>query len=504
MTSVTLLAVAALTNLVGRLPGNAVLVTNTVEYVSSATNEAHKAIRVVDTATKGVQDASWYVKDDWVIRWQRDPEPTESELVTVTTNDAGQVFKAETATFTWPAYADLSAVRADIYSMKPLGEVGYSVESGASISGNRVSSSSPGAYLVTATASDGSVRSAKVPLWSRRSEGNMVMTYEEDVPYGDSIVKAVNDEFLEDLKAMTSDHVEYGYVDGAPGTFKKWTFGNGLRNPCRPRTARWWSYTPMSPHVLVHATHCPWIHYGTSPVLTFDGNSGPVSVTVDGATVVDLAEWAQSHSMPDDVVSSCGDVSVAVVAAGSATVPPECCPYFIDPVNRDRLLGTGTAANTGSLMAWVSSQNYDNNVQFVPAVAFQLIGGTTMFNHPYLSRCVVSDGGFDAPSDLFTKHKFSSEVFYEDFRNIGGAPGLRKDIREYFESKGTLSGYWKFPYLYVGDSGGAGFVKYDGKFIYAGHTKFSTAAGSDFLGTPAVTALKAFCAQFGDTLKEVE
>lgn len=426
--------------------------------------------------------AEWLRPGDWEVNAAVVAAPVSVADVEFKTNAANaQVFSNLTETLMYSLSADLTVSPLDELAIgDAIGKVAYSCgETGTAITNNRFYATAPGVYRLAATSQSNGVRYVDVALVNRQSTSSNATVYVEDAAIDGKWRGAVNDAFLSALSSATT-----GGVVVANGSTNGlwWT----VRCPCRPISGHtvqgYRSRNALSPHLLMGARHYGY-NYNTSWLNFYDpvgqtnvaANSGGLAT---GATAYDFVDipagfgfplcmWALTNGFTRAELAAMKieDVAIFPIASGGP-LPDSCCPWFVSIASQQAHFGEGSPMG-----GWAFSQTY---------VGRTGPDGVTAGN--YMTPCVIS---LAQPSWTCACYNWTDAV--------------RADILARWRTMKDTAG---FPPIYGGDSSGGVYIR-DGQGRWIMVSMYHTVSTGPNLSA-ALPVLRKLCAQYGDTLKEVE
>lgn len=426
--------------------------------------------------------AEWLRPGDWAVNAAVVAAPVAVSDVEFKTNTAtAQIFSNLTETVMYSLSADLSVVSLDELELTAApGEVVYSCEDPTTaFSGARFTATTPGTYRVAASSSSNGVRYVDVPLVNRQGTTSNETVYVADADIAGKWRKGVNDTFLATLTAATKGGTVV--VDGSTNGLW-WT----VRCPCRPISGftvqGYRSRNALSPHLLIGARH--YGYNGNWSYLDFRNPTSGTTVSVSsgglatGATAYDtsvpipqgwgfpLCAWALTNGWTRAELAAMNieDVAIYPIASGGP-LPDSCCPYLIGEGGLQAHFGDGSPIG-----GWAFSQTYVGRM-----------GPDGIAAGNYMTPCVIS---LAQPSWVCACYDWPSAV--------------RADILACWREKKAVA---TFPPIYGGDSSGGIYFVHDGKWVMV--SMYTTVRSGPNLSA-AVPVLRKLCAQYGDTLKEVE
>ncbi len=462
------------------------------EAIAAASNYTDAAIAAASAA-----QATWSRPGDWVATATPRSVPVTAQNVNYVTNDATSTITSnivETVYYSLSADLDVEELDelspVDAATASALG-VTFEPTNGGVVTGNVFYATDAGLYRIRATSATRGSRYADCPLtaWQQVSSNAAVYIADADLP--GRWRKPVNDAFLADLTA--SVHAATGVVDGA--SYDVWWT---VRCPCRPISGHtvqgYRSRNALSPHLLIGARH--YGYNGNASWLTFHDPVGNTNVAANtgglatGATAYDevyvpadygfpLCWWALKHgwTRAELEAMNISDIAVYPIKDG-ATLPDPCIPYFASL----ETLGTRFGGK-GNIGGWAFSQTYVGRT-----------GPDGIAAGNYMTPAIINIGNLDTAT-------YGACTWTCAGYSWGSA--VRADILARWRTMREVEGgAGSFPPIYGGDSsGGIYFKDADGRWIMV--SMFTTIGSGPSLSA-AVPVLRALCAEYGDTLKEVE
>lgn len=463
------------------------------EAIAAASNYTDAAI----AAASAAQAATWSRPGDWIATATPRSVPVTAQNVNYVTNNATATITSnivETVYYSLSADLDVEELDelspVDAATASALG-VTFEPTNGGVVTGNVFYATAAGLYRIRATSATRGSRYADCPLTAWQQVSSNAAVYIADAELPGKWRKGVNDAFLSDLNV--SVHAATGVVDGA--SYDVWWT---LRCPCRPISGHtvqgFRSRNALSPHLLIGARH--YGYNGNASWLTFHDPIGNTNVAANtgglatGATAYDdvtvpadygfpLCMWALKHgwTRAELEAMNISDIAVYPIKDG-ATLPDPCIPYFasLDTL-RTRFGGKG---NIGG---WAFSQTYVGRT-----------GPDGIAAGNYMTPAIINIGNLDtatygACTWTCAGYTWSSSV--------------RADILARWRTmRDVEGGAGAFPPIYGGDSSGGIYFK-DGQGRWIMVSMFTTIGSGPSLSA-AVPVLRALCAEYGDTLKEVE
>ena len=465
--------------------------------LSSACSAMSNYTDAAIAAASAAQAATWSRPGDWVatatprsvpVTAQNVNYVTNNTTATITSNIVETVYYSLSADLDVEELDELSPV--DAATASALG-VTFEPTNGGVVTGNVFYATAAGLYRIRATSATRGSRYADCPLTAWQQVSSNAAVYIADAELPGKWRKGVNDAFLSDLNV--SVHAATGVVDGA--SYDVWWT---LRCPCRPISGHtvqgYRSRNALSPHLLIGARH--YGYNGNASWLTFHDPVGNTNVAANtgglatGATAYDdvtvpadygfpLCMWALKHgwTRAELEAMNISDIAVYPIKDG-ATLPDPCIPYFASlETLRTRFGGKG---NIGG---WAFSQTYVGRT-----------GPDGIAAGNYMTPAIINIGNLDTAT-------YGACTWTCAGYSWGSA--VRADILARWRTMREVEGgAGSFPPIYGGDSsGGIYFKDADGRWIMV--SMFTTIGSGPSLSA-AVPVLRALCAEYGDTLKEVE
>lgn len=458
-----------------------------LEGLGGAGADSETVSNLVNTVGR-LTDTAWVRPDDWRVIADVVSSPTELIDVNVTTNYA-MVHSNQLATYSYSLSANLRVELLDEFAMNDaLPRPAWAVPDGCTMDGSLFTAPAPGTWRVTA--SHGSdVKYCDVPLTFRTGSQVSRVTYVEDIADSNNWRKAVNDEVLSVLRNATWNGVTNVIKRGSDGwgnnddyPYKRW---ETIRCPCRPVSGSalvgYRNRSALTPHVLIAAAH-----YG------YNGCAGSGTwVTPDGTVTsvvsyvglnpndlngpanwgVRLSKWAVANGWTEEEVSKLNINDIAVFPVTSGEIPEECCPYVMSVEAWRKHFGGGRA------MGWTSSRAMPSN---------------------WMVPCLFNLRNLEDESTVYCASGWSTASMIETWTST--AVNWRDTMIPSAAETYLKSVDWMFPPIYMGDSGGGIYLKHEDKWIMCSEFHFVGGGGSV---SAALPILRAYCAQFGDVLKEI-
>ena len=432
---------------------------------AASSNYTDEAIAAFTPAPSG---RSWNRPNEWSLSYEPVLAEESSTFDSFATNECGMVFSNAISRTVRGLSARVFPDMLDPFTDSAPPPVSLSVPD-ATVAGGVVSVPSNGIYRVRGTTASGEAREIPVPFASGVVSEKVASTYVADRE-GDAR-KLANDFSASALAAMT-DAGEVNYIEDA-AKFRVWrtitpTFswpGVGNTTPFA-----------VSPRVMATAAHySDWF---------VDRWSGSQTLTnwVDGGTFVvrrgisvKLAEWAATNGFTAAEIAAAGDLSdVRMVPLVEGEIPTSCCPWFASvewmAEHYGDLRGMCAWAITQGNAYWSPPANRNALLWAIPVV---LRGGSLTAANTWMSA-----GGLRA-GDIMPR------------ADIAALIGTY-NVNEWYEIRGGDSG----KPVWICD-----FTTGERRDILVSH--FHT-VGSGPNYAAALPLVRAYCAAYGTTIKEMQ
>ena len=188
-----------------------------------------------------------------------------------------------------------------------------------------------------------------------------------------------------------------------------------------------------------------------------------------------LAMWAMTNGWTRAELAAMNIEDVMVHPIVSGSLPDECCPYFM---SMD--LWKSKFGGKGNVLGWAFSQTY--------------IGRTApdgILAGNYMTPCMIDIGNLAVVTYAASTWTCAGYTWTDS---------VRADILARWNEMKNIGTAGSFPPIYGGDSSGGIYIVYDGKWVLCSQFR-SIGGGPSY--SAALPVLRALCAQYGDTLKEI-
>lgn len=412
---------------------------------------------------------SWNRPGEWTLTYEPVLSDENSIFDNYTTNEFGMVFSNAISRTARGLSARVYPENLDPFAEAAPPSVVLSVPEG-SVDGKLVSVPSNGIYRIRGVTESGETREIPVPFASGVVNDRIVSTYVSDET---GTARGLANDFSASMLAAKTSNGTVSYI-GETNRFSVWKMEAFSPTFAWPGVGNTTPYA-IAPRMMATAAHYPdWNIDRWAYSATFTNWVSGGTFTVTKGKHVKLAEWAATNGFTAAEIAAAGDMSdIAMIPITEGEIPSECCPFFASvewmAEHYTNVVGMCAWTITQGDAYWSPPANRNSVLWPIPVV---LRGGSLTAANAWMSAGAIHPGEVLPRAD------------------IAAAIGVY-NVNGWYEVRGGDSG----KPVWICD-----FTSGERRDILVSHFHTVSAGPNWFAAMPMV---KAFCAAYGTSIKEM-